>query len=184
MATSIYSSAFWKSSTERAIKTVGQSALAIVPAVFIADSTGVIDFAGVPWAGIAGTAVFAGVVSLITSVVFGANGTGPSAVNSEIKADAVVLDETELTAADSQKLLDRMIVDEERRPDDESEDGLDAEPEGPADDDPRPVGEPGPELRPLNVDFEDESDAEPEGLADDEEEVDQTPPPEGYSPRH
>lgn len=181
MATSIYSAPFWKSTGERAVKTVGQSALAIIPAVFIADSTGVIDFAGVPWAGIAGTAIFAGVVSIITSVVFGANGTGPSAIGSEIKADAVVLDEVELNSVEAQKVLDQMIVDGEVEDQEVPTDAPledDSEPEGLADDE-DPV-----ESTESIVSGVIEEDAEPEGPADDEEEVDLTPTTEGWTPRH
>lgn len=66
--------------------------------------------------------------------------------------------------------------------DDESEDGFDAEPEGEADDEvPAVVG---------TLD-EDEDDADPEGPADNEAldelaaaEVDDTPPPDDYTPRH
>lgn len=65
---------------------------------------------------------------------------------------------------------------------DEATDGDDAEPEGPADDE---------ELEPDTDPEDEESDAEPEGPTDEENldalaaaEVDDTPPPEGYRPRH
>lgn len=179
MATSIYSRAFWKSTGERAFKTLLQTSAGVIPTIFVADAAGVVSFVGVPSALICSVVLIPTVLSVITSLLAGLNGTGPSFVNSEIKTDAVILDEVELTAVETQEVLDQMVVDDnvpDVEPDSDAEPGDDAEPEGEADDeDPLPVVSAEP----------DESDAEPEGLADDEEgEVDLTPPPEGYVPRH
>lgn len=92
--------------------------------------------------------------------------------------DNIVLDEYELSQDEAQKVLDQMIVEGEvpidEAPDPEAEPDEDADPEGLADDE-----EPDVET----VEEVDE-DAEPEGPADDEVEVDLTPPPEDYEPRH
>lgn len=75
---------FWASTADRAIKTVAQTALALTPAVFIADESGIIDFNGVPWAGLAATALLAGVLSVLTSIVGDTAGkNGPSFVRAE-----------------------------------------------------------------------------------------------------
>lgn len=64
--------AFWAAAAERAIKTVAQTALALLTA----DATGLFD---VNWASIGSTAGLAGFVSILTSVASaGFGNVGPS----------------------------------------------------------------------------------------------------------
>lgn len=75
---------FWAATGDRAIKTVAQTGLALAPATFIANEAGIIDFNGIPWAGLAATALFAGAISVLTSIVGDTVGkNGPSFVRAE-----------------------------------------------------------------------------------------------------
>lgn len=75
---------FWAATGDRAIKTVAQTTLALAPATFIANEAGIIDFNGIPWTGLAATAVFAGIISVLTSIVGDSVGkNGPSWVRAE-----------------------------------------------------------------------------------------------------
>jgi len=69
-------SAFWKAAVERAVKTVAQSAVALITA----NATGLLD---VDWVQLASVSGLAGLVSLLTSVGSDAitHGTGPSLAN-------------------------------------------------------------------------------------------------------
>lgn len=118
----IYSVDFWKSTSERAVKTAIQT---FIPAAGGAT----LDLFNLDWANVGQIVAGAVVLSILTSLLSGLNGTGPSAVNAEIKADAVVLDEHELDAGEAQAALDQMVVDSV-----EPDDGEDAPPEGLADD--------------------------------------------------
>lgn len=173
MTTSIYSLPFWKATFERAVRTGIQ---AFIPAAGGAAFS-IID---IDWGSALGITASAMVLSILMSLLAGLNGTGPSLVDSEIKTDAVVLDEVELTAEEAQKALDRMVVDgevdDQAVPDESSsvelsaaDVGGDADPEG-APDTPGAGAGQFPDGAP--------DDAIPEG------EVDLTPPPEGWTPRH
>lgn len=68
--------AFWKAAFERAVKTVAQSAVALITA----NATGLLD---VDWIQLASVSGLAGLVSILTSVGSDAltSGTGPSLAN-------------------------------------------------------------------------------------------------------
>lgn len=75
---------FWAATGDRAIKTVAQTGIALAPAIFIANESGIIDFNGIPWTGLAATALFAGMLSVLTSIAGDTAGkNGPSFVRSE-----------------------------------------------------------------------------------------------------
>lgn len=68
----MFTKKFWKAATERAAKTLAQSAIATITAA----GTGLID---TDWVGIASTAGMATVLSLLSSIASsGTNGDGPS----------------------------------------------------------------------------------------------------------
>jgi len=58
------STAFWASAGERAIKTVAQTALALL------GTSQLISVVNVDWAEIGGVSILAGILSLLTSVAF------------------------------------------------------------------------------------------------------------------
>ena len=68
--------AFWKAAAERAVKTVAQSAVALIAA----NATGLLD---IDWLQLGSVAGLAGLVSILTSIGSDAitNGTGPSLAN-------------------------------------------------------------------------------------------------------
>lgn len=68
--------AFWKAAAERAVKTVAQSAVALITA----NATGLLD---IDWVQLASVSGLAGLVSLLTSIGSDAitGGTGPSLAN-------------------------------------------------------------------------------------------------------
>ena len=78
MTTSIFTAAFLRASLERAVKTVAQSAGALL----IANGTGLLD---TDWAAALSVAGMAGVISLLASIGsdVATGGTGPSLVGEE-----------------------------------------------------------------------------------------------------
>jgi hypothetical protein len=66
------STAFWASAGERAIKTVAQTALALL------GTSQLVSVVSVDWAEIGGVAVLAGILSLLTSIALPANETKAS----------------------------------------------------------------------------------------------------------
>lgn len=75
---SIWTGAFWKAATERALKTFAQAEAALL----VADGTGVLD---TDWTSSLSAAGMAAVISLLTSVASaGATGDGPSLTNAEV----------------------------------------------------------------------------------------------------
>lgn len=76
---SIFTRAFWKAATERAIKTAAQTA--IVAGVGVAG----FDAINGDWATIGGAALGGAILSLLTSIASDAitDGTGPSLTNAE-----------------------------------------------------------------------------------------------------
>jgi hypothetical protein len=72
------SASFWKATAERAVKTVAQSAVALIAA----NATGLLD---VDWVQLGSVAGLAGLVSILTSIGSDAiTGTGPSLSTSEV----------------------------------------------------------------------------------------------------
>jgi hypothetical protein len=73
---SIFTIIFWKAAGERAVKTVAQSAVAVITA----NATGLLD---IDFVGVASVAGLAGLVSVLTSIGSDAltGGTGPSLAN-------------------------------------------------------------------------------------------------------
>ena len=77
------STAFWASAGERAIKTVAQTALALL------GTSQLVSVIDVNWAEVGGVAVLAGILSLLTSVAIPATETKESVrVESEARAAA------------------------------------------------------------------------------------------------
>lgn len=75
---SLTSKAFWKAAAERAVKTVAQSAVALIAA----NATGLLD---IDWVQLGSVAGLAGLVSILTSIGSdAATGNGPSLANEEI----------------------------------------------------------------------------------------------------
>jgi hypothetical protein len=75
------STAFWASAGERAIKTVAQTALALL------GTSQLVSVVSVDWAEIGGVAVLAGILSLLTSIALPAAETKESVrVESEARA--------------------------------------------------------------------------------------------------
>ena len=75
----MFTASFWKSAAERAIKTVAQALVAVIAATSF-------DWFTADWRAIAGTALTAGVLSLLTSIAsagMGDKGT-PSVVSESI----------------------------------------------------------------------------------------------------
>ena len=69
---------FWKATAERAIKTVAQSAVALITA----QATGLLD---VEWLALASISGLAGLVSVLTSIASsGVGNDGPSLVGEEL----------------------------------------------------------------------------------------------------
>lgn len=64
----MFTASFWKSAVERAIKTVAQALIAVLAA-------GQFDWVHADWKAIVGTALTAGVLSILTSVA--SEGIGP-----------------------------------------------------------------------------------------------------------
>jgi hypothetical protein len=81
------SKAFWISAGERAIKTVAQTALALL------GSSQVISAIEVDWAGIGGIALLAGILSILTSVALPASET-----KAAVRAEADALGAAKLAA--------------------------------------------------------------------------------------
>lgn len=79
MTTSIFTLAFWRLALERAIKTTGQAAAALL----VGNGTGLLD---TDWTSALSVAGMAGVISLLTSIGSDAltKGTGPSLVSEEL----------------------------------------------------------------------------------------------------
>ena len=70
--------AFWKATAERAVKTVAQSAVALITA----QATGLLD---VEWLALASISGLAGLVSVLTSIASsGVGGDGPSLAGEEL----------------------------------------------------------------------------------------------------
>ncbi|GAA1513916.1 holin [Brevibacterium permense] len=156
---------FWAATGDRAIKTVAQTGLALAPATFIANEAGIIDFNGIPWAGLAATALFAGAISVLTSIVGDTVGkNGPSFVH----AEGIGIENAEAEEALRRQRAGEVIdlstevsfATDASAGEDEEDDHLD---DDEADD-----------LEPAEEDLE--------ALANSE--VDDTPPAEGYRPRH
>jgi hypothetical protein len=79
------STAFWASAGERAIKTVAQTALALL------GTSQLVSVVSVDWAEIGGVSILAGVLSLLTSIAFPAAETKQSVrLESEARAAAKV----------------------------------------------------------------------------------------------
>jgi hypothetical protein len=78
------STAFWASAGERAIKTVAQTALALL------GTSQLVSVVSVDWAEIGGVSVLAGILSLLTSIAFPAAET-KQAVRAEAEAKAPVV---------------------------------------------------------------------------------------------
>ena len=99
---SIATLAFWKATGERAVKTVAQSAVALITA----NATGLLD---VDYLGVASVAGLAGVVSILTSIGSDAvTGSGPSltpAATSALVKDRVLVAQSQLTP--SEQLADQ-----------------------------------------------------------------------------
>ena len=77
------STAFWASAGERAIKTVAQTALALL------GTSQLVSVIDVNWAEVGGVAVLAGILSLLTSIAIPATETKESVrVESEARAAA------------------------------------------------------------------------------------------------
>jgi len=77
------STAFWASAGERAIKTVAQTALALL------GTSQLVSVVSVDWAEIGGVSVLAGILSLLTSIALPAAQTKESVrVESEARAAA------------------------------------------------------------------------------------------------
>ena len=71
--------AFWKATAERAVKTVAQSAVALITA----QATGLLD---VEWLALASISGLAGFVSVLTSIASsGVGNDGPSLVGEELQ---------------------------------------------------------------------------------------------------
>lgn len=74
--------AFWRATAERAIKTVCETAVALM-------GTGAIGLLDVDWAGVASGALLAGVLSVLTSIGSGTiTGAGPGLSSAETITDA------------------------------------------------------------------------------------------------
>ena len=72
-------SAFWAAAGERCVKTIAQTAIALIP-------TSLVAFHEIDWLMLASTAGVAGVVSLLTSIASGAVGNdGPSLANETLE---------------------------------------------------------------------------------------------------
>lgn len=77
------STAFWASAGERAIKTVAQTALALL------GTSQLVSVVSVDWAEIGGVAILAGILSLLTSIALPATETKESVrLESEARAAA------------------------------------------------------------------------------------------------
>lgn len=76
---------FWQGTAERAISTAAQTAVALIGA----DVTGIIDTAGMDWAGIAATVGIAAVLSVLKSLAAGARDGSPSVGSVEVPKDRV-----------------------------------------------------------------------------------------------
>lgn len=74
----MYRITFWKDAGERAVATVAQTLIALIGV----DFTGIIDVAGMDWAGVGATAVLAGIVSVLKSLAAGAK-DGNASVGSQ-----------------------------------------------------------------------------------------------------
>ena len=74
----MFTRSFWKATAERAIKTFAQTLAALLVAMPIG-----VGLMGVDFAGFLGIAGLAALVSVLTSVGSGLNGSGPSLVNAE-----------------------------------------------------------------------------------------------------
>ncbi|MGZ1492542.1 holin [Brevibacterium sediminis] len=157
---------FWAATGDRAIKTVAQTGLALAPATFIANEAGIIDFNGIPWAGLAATALFAGAISVLTSIVGDTVGkNGPSFVHAEGIGIENAEAEEALRRQRAGEIIDlstevSFATDASEGYEDEEDDDFD---DDEADD-----------LEPAEEDLE--------ALANSE--VDDTPQHEGYRPRH
>ncbi len=68
--------AFWKATAERAVKTVAQSAVALITA----NATGLLD---IDWVQLASVSGLAGLVSVLTSIGSGAITDGSPSLSSE-----------------------------------------------------------------------------------------------------
>ena len=80
----MFTLAFWKATAERGVKTVAQSAAALL----VGDGLGILT---VDWVSVGSVAGLAGVVSVLTSVGIGAATDGtPSAVKSDTLTPATV----------------------------------------------------------------------------------------------
>ncbi|MFJ4702789.1 holin [Streptomyces sp. NPDC088768] len=66
----LFDAGFWRATTERTVRTVAQSALAVLGA----GATGVLD---APWLAVLSTAGMAGVLALLTALAVGGPGQGP-----------------------------------------------------------------------------------------------------------
>lgn len=79
MESSLYTAAFWRAASERAIKTAAQSAILSIGATSVAVNALAID-----WAQLGGFAAGGFVLSILTSIASGiASGGGPSITNAE-----------------------------------------------------------------------------------------------------
>ncbi|GAB3042283.1 holin [Sediminivirga luteola] len=94
---SVYASKeFWTATAERAIKTAAQTAIALIGT----DQVGILDL---DWSQICSVVATAVVLSFLTSVGSGANGTGPSLVKAETVSPEVVGD---WSGADQDTVID------------------------------------------------------------------------------
>lgn len=83
---SVYTSKeFWIAAAERAIKTAAQTAIALIGT----DQVGILDL---DWGQVGSVVATAVVLSVLTSVGSGANGTGPSLVKAETVSPEVIGD--------------------------------------------------------------------------------------------
>jgi hypothetical protein len=99
MLTSI---AFWHSAGERAIKTVAQTALALL------GTSQLVSAVDVNWAEIGGVSVLAGILSLLTSIAIPAAETKQSVrLESEAKAAAKAAESKKAAAKPTQKKAEK-----------------------------------------------------------------------------